>query len=251
MKIFCQYNSQLDTFLKALVEYVLDLYGKQLLLDDLEEIELKESLPGSSDGRVEDGGKRIILSSRLFSLLPTYTVSYILENENYKLIANTLYHEMGHVSDMKMMPHIYAVAQDLEKEEQMLPAFFWAEYLAEKRSCSTNIIDYTAYCEDFSSCNWRAYKFDFDTGTEENFFYLCKALSYFMGRTTNLDMRRKFCAKMENPLLKDFVDSLETELFVLENQLPFDDVEKLSILAHIMNEYRSKFHQTFAPRKKL
>ena len=131
----------------------------------------------------------------------------------------------------------------------MLPAFFWAEYLAEKRSCSTNIIDYTEYCEDFSSCNWRAYKFDFYTGTEGNFFYLCKALSYFMGRTTNLDMRRKFCAKMENPLLKDFVDSLEKELFVLEDQLPFDDVEKLSILSHIMNEYRSKFHQTFAPRK--
>ena len=251
MKIFCQYNSQLDTFLKALVKYVLDLYGKQLLLDDLEEIELKERLSGSSDGRVEDGGKKIILFSSLFSLLPTYTVSDLLENENYKLIANTLYHEMGHVSDMKMMPHIYAVAQDLEKAEQMLPAFFWVEYLAEKRSCSTNIIDYTEYCEDFSSCNWRAYKFDFDTGTEENFFYLCKSLSYFMGRTTNLDMRRKFCAKMVNPLLKDLVDSLEKELFVLEDQLPFDDVEKLSILSHIMNEYRSKFHQTFAPRKKL
>lgn len=251
MRIFCQYNPQLDNFLKALVEYVLDSYGRQLLLDDLEEIELKESLPGSSDGRIEDGGKRIILSSRLFSPLPTYTVSDLFENENYKLIANTLYHEMGHVSDMKMMPHIYAVAQDLEKEEQMLPAFFWAEYLAEKRSCSTNIIDYTEYCEGFASRKWKAYKFDFDTGSGENFFYLCKALSYFMGRTTNLDMRRKFCAKMENPLLKDFVDSLEKELFVLEDQLPFDDIEKLSNLSNIMNEYRSKFHQNFEPRKKL
>ena len=128
MRIFCQYNPQLDNFLHELVEYVLDLYGKQLLLDDLEEIELKEGLTGSSDGRVKDGGKKIVLSSRLFSLLPTYKVSELLENETYRHIANILYHEMGHVSDMKMMPQIYAVAQDLKKEEQMLPAFFWAEY---------------------------------------------------------------------------------------------------------------------------
>ena len=245
MRIFCQYNPQLDNFLHELVEYVLDLYGKQLLLDDLEEIELKDSLAGSSDGRVEDGGKRIILFSSLFSLLPTYTVSELLENENFKLIANTLYHEMGHGSDMKMMPHIYAAAQDLEKEEQMLPAFFWVEYLAEKRSCSINIIDYTEYCEDFASRKWKAYKFDFETGSGENFFYLCKALSYFMGRTTNPDIRQKFCAKMKNTLLKSFIDSLENELFSLEDQLPFDDVEKLSNLSHIMNEYRSKFQRTF------
>lgn len=250
MKIFCQYNSQLDTFLKALVEYVLDLYGKQLLLDDLEEIELGASLSGSSDGRVINNGKKIVLSPRLFSLLPTYEISELLENENYRLIANTLYHEMGHVSDMKIMPHIYAAAQSSEKEEQKLSALFWAEYLAEKRSSSSNVIDYTEYCEDFANREWKSYKFDC-TWMEENFFYLCKALSYFMGRTTNLDMRRKFCAKMENPLLKDFVDSLEKELFVLEDQLPFDDIEKLSNLSNIMNEYRSKFHLTFAPRKKL
>lgn len=247
MKIFCQYNPHLDNFLKELVEYVLDSYGRQLLLDDLEEIELRASLPGSSDGRVINDGKKIILSSRLFSLLPTYEISELLENENYRLIANTLYHEMGHVSDIKMMPHIYATAQNLEKEEQMLSAFFWAEYLAEKKSSSSNIIDYTEYCEDFAHREWKSYQFDFCTWAEENFFYLCKALSYFMGRTTDLVIRQKFCAKMENALLKSFIDSLGNELSVLEDQLPFDDVEKLSNLSRIMNEYRLKFYKFFAP----
>lgn len=247
MRIFCQYNPQLDCFLKGLVEYVLDSYGNQLLLDDLEEIELIKDLPGSSDGRVIEGGKKIVLSSRLFSLLPTYEVSELLENINYRLIVNTLYHEMGHVSDMKTMPHIYAVAQNLEKEDQMLPAFFWAEYWAEKRSCSSNIIDYTEYCEDFANREWKSYKFDFCTGAEENFFYLCKTLSYYMGRTTDLVIRQKFCAKMKNALLKSFIDSLGSELFMLEEQLPFDDAEKLSNLSLIMNEYRLKFHQTFSP----
>ena len=107
MRIFCQYNPQLDCFLKGLVEYVLDSYGNQLLLDDLEEIELIKDLPGSSDGRVIEGGKKIVLSSRLFSLLPTYEVSELLENINYRLIVNTLYHEMGHVSDMKTIPKKY------------------------------------------------------------------------------------------------------------------------------------------------
>jgi len=116
MRIFCQYSPQLDCFLKDLVEYVLDSYGNQLLLDDLEEIELIKDLPGSSDGRVIEGGKKILLSSRLFSLLPTYEVSELLEDENYRLIVNTLYHEMGHVSDMKIMPNIYAAAQNLKNE---------------------------------------------------------------------------------------------------------------------------------------
>lgn len=154
---------------------------------------------------------------------------------------------MGHVSDIKIMPNIYAAAQDLEKEEQMLPAFFWTEYLAEKRSSSSNIIDYTEYCEDFANCEWKSYKFDFRTGAEENFFYLCKALSYYMGRTTNLAIRQKFCANMKNLLLKSFIDSLGKELFVLEDQIPFDDVEKLSNLSLIMNEYRYKFHHTYLP----
>ena len=59
MRICCQYNPQLDCFLKGLVEYVLDSYGNQLLLDDLEEIELIKDLPGSSDGRVIEGGKKL------------------------------------------------------------------------------------------------------------------------------------------------------------------------------------------------
>ena len=52
---------------------------------------------------------------------------------------------------------------------------------------------------------------------------------------------------MKNALLKSFIDSLGSELFMLEEQLPFDDAEKLSNLSLILNEYRLKFHQTFSP----
>ncbi len=97
----------------------------------------------------------------------------------------------------------------------MLPAFFWVEYLAEKRSSSSNFIAHVEYCEEFASREWKSYKFDFCTCGEENFFYLCKVLPYYMGRTTDLDIRQKYCAKMKNALLKSFIDSLGNELLIL------------------------------------
>lgn len=247
VRVFCKYDQQLDHFLKSIVEYVLVSYGNQLFLDDLGEIELIGDLPGLSDGRAIQGGQKIVLASRLFHELPTYDTSKLLNNENYRHIASTLFHEMGHASDMKMMPHIYAVAQNLENKEQMLPAFFWAEYLAEKRSSSANIASHIGYCEDFVNRKQQSYKFDFFTDTEENFFYLCKALAYYMGRTIDFNMRQKYCAKMRNPLLKSFTSSLDEELFVLESFLPFDDAEKLSNLSNIMDKYYLRFYETFTP----
>lgn len=216
-------------------------------LDGLGEIELIEDLPGFSDGRTIQGSKKIVLASRLFHGLPTYEISKLSNNENYRHIISTIFHEMGHASDMKAMPNIYAIAQDLEHKEQMLPAYFWIEYLAEKRSYSANIASHIEYCEDFVARKWRSYRFDFCTYTEENFFYLCKALAYFMGRTIDSNMRQEYCAKMKNPLLKSFISSIAEELLVLESYLPFDDVGKLFDLENIMNTYYWRFCETFMP----
>lgn len=243
MKVFCQYSLQLDNFLKSIVEYVFAVLGNGLHLDKLEEIELVNAKEFSydTDGRTIDGGKRIILTSRLYTQLPIYNISELMNNEKFKLIVNTLYHEMGHVSDMETMPIIYAVAQNLDDMKQMLPAFFWAEYLAEKRSSATEIADQSKYCDDFVRKQWKANKFDTETATEENFFYLCKALSYYMGRTTKLNTRETYNSMMVNPLLQEFVTAIGQELICLERKLPFDDAETLSNLNIIMEKYRLKF----------
>lgn len=80
MRVFCKYDQQLDYFLKSIVQSVLVSYGNQLSLDGLGEIELIEDLPGFSDGRTIQGGKKIVLASRLFHGLPTYEISKLSNN---------------------------------------------------------------------------------------------------------------------------------------------------------------------------
>lgn len=64
MRVFCKYNIELDIFLKDVVEYTLDIFGRKLTLDALQEIELIDIKDFSyeTDGRDCDGGKKIIVT---------------------------------------------------------------------------------------------------------------------------------------------------------------------------------------------
>lgn len=116
-------------------------------------------------------------------MLPVYDIALLKGNEDFRTIIGTAYHEMGHASDWKAMPRIYAAAQDFSDERQRLAAFFWVEYLAEKRSSEeVDLAIHREYCEDFARRKWKSFKYNSDQN-EGNFLYLCKALSYFMGRT--------------------------------------------------------------------
>lgn len=248
MKIFCKYAPQFDDFLKDVVNYVLDAFGNDLCFDDLEEIELIDvkELSIQTDGRTVDNGKKIILTSRLYTQLPEYDISKLGNNENFKLIVTTLYHEMVHVSDMKTMHSIYAAAQNLNNKKQMLSSYFWVEYLAEKRSASTGLVDFNQYCNDFAKRQWKAYKFNFETYSEDNFVYLCKALAYYMARTTKSNTRKTYNDKIGNTLLNEFVIDIGQELICLENKLPFDNVETLDNLCGILHKYCLKFKTQYS-----
>lgn len=96
---FCKYNRELDIFLKDVVEYTLDIFGKKLRLDALQEIELidiKEFSYDNTDGRACDyGGKKIIVTSRLYYKLPTHRIEELKNNIDFIMIVNTMFHEMG------------------------------------------------------------------------------------------------------------------------------------------------------------
>lgn len=114
------------------------------------------------------------MTSRLYDKLPVYEISLLKNNEDFQTIVCTIYHEMGHISDHNTMPNIYAAAQNFDDKKQMLAAFFWAEYLAEKRSSETNLVSHQEYCEDFIKREWKSFKFNFDNPTEDNFFSYVK-----------------------------------------------------------------------------
>lgn len=241
MNIKCSYSKELSAFLNDIVQYVLSAYAQELDLSNLEEIELykKESFQSLSDGRTVEHGTRIILSSRLIEQLPCYCVDTLLQNPNFMCFINTLYHEMGHVNDWTKMPILYGTVSEENDVQDIMVAMFWLEYIAEKRSYMTGLSRtiHKEYCEDFIRREWKAKEFDFQRACESNYFYLVKATSYFMARSSDYSERKDYLRRVKNPLLRDFIEDLDKELKKLEECGQFDGLEPLVPLSQIIFEY--------------
>ena len=154
----------MEQFLSDVTNYTIKNYANELDLSNLQEIELldKKTFSYDTDGRSCAGGTKIIVTSRLYELLPSLSISDLRGNKDFQMLVNTLYHEMGHVHDRTKMPCMYNIADRAEKREEYLPCYLWLEYLAEKRSCITGLVDNSESCEDFVSRNWRANQFNLD-----------------------------------------------------------------------------------------
>lgn len=249
LEIICEYDKELNILLKEVVKYTIEIYNSELRLDSLQKIELRniKEFGYDTDGKTLEDGTIIWVTSRLYEKLPSYNIKEIEDNINFILIVNTLFHEMGHVTDWLVMPRLYNAALNIHNKKSMFAALFWLEYLAEKRSSSNDRVNYSEYCDDFVKRPWKAYKVDFETCTDDNFFYLNKTLSYFMGRTVKVVIRKKYMAVISNELLKGYIEELDLELKRLEGKMPFDEVPELEQLYKIMNNYYKKFKQKYAP----
>lgn len=243
MKVYCSYSKDLDRFIKKVVKRILNDNAQQLNLVSLEEIELlnKSEFTYLSDAKTLEGGK-IVLSSRLFELLPTYNLKLLKNNNDYKMLVGTLYHEMIHISDMKLLPNLYKCVIDNNNLTRFLVALFWIEYLTEKMSCGYIDVDYSEACTEFSKSNWECNMSDlYSNYNQSNFFYLTKYIPYFMARTRDYSKRKIYLNMMNNDLLKDYIEALGMELELLESIERFDDVSLLKNLYTIMNKYYKKF----------
>lgn len=249
MEIICEFNEELESFLKEVVKYTIGIYDNELRLDSLQRIELRDikEFGYETDGKTLENGTIIWVTSRLYEKLPSYNIKEIEEDTGFIMIVNTLFHEMGHVTDWLVMPRLYNAALNIHDEKYMCAALFWLEYLAEKRSSSIGRVNGSEYCNDFVKKPWKAYKADFELYTDDNFFYLNKTLSYFMGRTVKVDIKKKYMAVISNKLLKEYIEELDVELKRLEGKIPFDDLSELEQLYEIMNNYYKKFKQKYAP----
>lgn len=249
MKVICEYDKELDIFLKEVVKYTIDLYGHALCLDSLQIIELRNinEFGYDTDGKTLEHGTVIWVTSRLYEKLPSYNIKEIEDNTDFIMLVNTLFHEMGHVTDWLAMPRLYTAALNLNNKKSMFAALFWLEYLAEKRSSSNDRVNISEFCDDFVKRPWKAHIVNFETCTDDNFFYLNKTLSYFMGRTVKVDIRKKYMTAMSNVLLKEYTGELDVELKRLEGKMPFDEVSQVEQLYKIMNKYFKKFKQNYAP----
>lgn len=250
MKVFCEYNQEYDAFLKEAVQYTLDRYESQLELLNLEEIELvdKSKYEIETDGRADCDGKKIFVTSRLYELLPSYNISDLEEDGNFKLIINTLYHEMGHITDWLHMPVLYDVASRHGNTKEGIAALLWLEYLAEKRSESERPEGQNEFCDVFAKNKWRAYKNN-QSARDDNFLYLVKATPYFIARIQKPETRDYYFSIMTNELVGEFVTDIEEELAKLEAEMPFDDIQHLKGMVETINLYYREFKNKYEPQK--
>lgn len=55
-----------------------------------------------------------MITSRLYDILPCLSIEKLENNPNFKMIVNTLYHEMGHITDWENIQE-YMQKQNLWK----------------------------------------------------------------------------------------------------------------------------------------
>lgn len=247
MKIYCSYNSELHEFLNEVVQLILKKYGSKLKLDTLEEIELinKEEVSYETDGKVLNKNK-IIVTSRLYELLPTLVIDNLKNNEDYVMLRKTLYHEMGHINDMVFMPKLYnCVLENFKKRNinsDSISSLFWIEYLAEKRTAIFENVYNMEICDELVKQKWHCSIFDpYTHYGENNFFYLTKLLPYFIARTVNEDIRKKYVNRIENKLLVEYINEIDAELKHLETEEMFDNPAVLRGLYEIIDRYLNRF----------
>lgn len=243
MDIYCKYDKNLDNFIQKVVNYTLDLYGDSLDLFLLKEVELvrKETFSFYTDGRIAKNGSKIILTSHLYEELDSYDIQEIKDTENFRTIVRTVYHEMGHISDMRTFPNLYSAAANDRNLKEMLSSFFWLEYLAEKRSCKISLKIDDDYCEDFISREWKIKGCNLQSASDDNFFYLNKTLAYFLAKIIEKNEFTTYVNRLKNEILKEYICDLKTEILCLEQKPTFDTVETLYGLFAIMRNNLIKF----------
>lgn len=242
VKIICKYDKKYERFLGEVFQYVLENYARKLSLERLELIELvdKSKFNIPIDGRTCDGGTKVIVTSRLYELLPSLEIQVLFDNQNFKTLVNTLYHELGHVSDWEKMPKLYEIVEKNDPADLALACLLWIEYVAEKRSCLMGLVNPEEFCDGFVDKEWRVTQFDYEDMSQRNFFYLLKHIPYFMARTLDPYTRKKYLKQMKNPVLAQFILNLDKEIVGLENKSFLTEPERLTGLLGIMDEYYKK-----------
>lgn len=252
MKVYCSYNQELHNFLNKVVKLILNEYGPQLNLATLEEIELvnKNELAYETDGKTVSNSK-IIVTSRLYELLPTLNIDLLKDNHYYKQLKQTIFHEMGHINDMVYMPNLYNyVFENFQKKTvnyTSMSSLFWLEYIAEKRSFGFEKLYDMEICDNFVEAKWMcSMSSNFSDFNDDNFFYLTKILPYFLVKTRPEDIKQEYLSKIQNSLVKEYIEELDNEIKHLESIVLFDNLNELNNLCVIIKKYEKLFISKFS-----
>ena len=148
MPVFvCKFNKNYELFLSYVYEYIIINFAQNFNLSSLRRIEIVDSLPGLSDGRMVDSNT-ILLSKRLYDLLTTFDIEVLKSNDNFNSIVGTLYHELCHINEPAIMPNIHSFCHNDEIDIEYCVALFWIEYIVELKTNIVLKMNKEKFCND-------------------------------------------------------------------------------------------------------
>ena len=240
MPVFvCEFNKNYEVFLSLVYEYVIATFAQGLNLSSLKKIEIVDSLPGSSDGRMVDSNT-ILLSKRLYDLLSTFDIETLKSNDNFNSIVGTLYHELCHINEQAIMPNIHSFCHNDEIDIEYCVALFWIEYIVELKTNRVLKRNKDKFCNDVALCEWNIDKFNFEDADTSNYFYLIKVLPYVLASCSN-DRNYSYFDLIKNASVKNMALELNDAVLESLREYPFDDINKLHKIKTVFINYKNHF----------
>lgn len=226
MPVFvCKFNKNYELFLSHVYKYIITNFAQDFNLSSLRRIEIVDSLPGLSDGRMVDANT-ILLSKRLYDLLSTFDIKLLKNDDNFNSIVGTLYHELCHINEQTIMPNIHSLCYNDEIDIEYCAALFWIEYIVELKTNKALKRNKDKFCNDVASCEWNIDKFNFEDDDTSNYFYLIKVLPYVLASCCN-DRNSSYFDSIKNTSVKNIAIELNNAVLESLREYPFDDINKL------------------------
>ena len=168
--------------------------------------------------------------------------------EAFESVVSTLYHEMGHATDMTKMPAMYAyVASADEITPAVFATFLFLEYVAEQRTADLSIGEYPIFCDQIATgLFWNRY------GKEDPytaFLRMSKYLVYFIVKVDVLKKREYYLDKTKDSLFTEYANALGKALETVYVRLPFDDYKLCGEIEAVMNRFMLAFKDKYSPEK--
>lgn len=233
----CKFNKNYEVFLKHVYEYVVENFAKDFNLSVLNKIEIVPSLPCLSDGRIE--GTNILLSKRLYDLLPALDLDLLRDNNDFNFIVSTLYHELCHLNEQTILPNIHAICNRDDIDIDYFVAQFWIEYIVETKTNAIFKRNKSKFCDDIAINGWKINKADYDTQNTTNYFYLIKVLPYALAYCHN--QKSDYVAQIKNPIVRNMVIELYDAISNIQDKYPVDDMNSLNEIKRIFFTYQKTF----------
>lgn len=232
----CEFNKNYEVFLSHIYKYIVTNFAQDFNLSSLKKIEIVDSLPGSSDGRMVDDST-ILLSKRLYDSLPIFDITLLKNDDNFNSIVGTLYHELCHINEQTIMPNIHSICYNDEIDIEYCVALFWIEYIVELKTNVALKRNKDKFCDDVALCDWEISKFNFEDADTSNFFYLIKVLPYVLANCYNQKSSSYF-GKIKNIIVRNMAIELNDAVLDVLKTYPFDDINKLDKIKTVFLTYK-------------